>query len=106
MVWMAGWIAYHALGVPIDFDDALAIEALLAAIAAMSFLVPMNAGVQEAGYAGLGAIFGVPVELSLAVSLVRRARDIVVGVPILLLWQYLEVRRLRVKQAAVASDPR
>ncbi|MFO1027729.1 MAG: lysylphosphatidylglycerol synthase domain-containing protein [Acetobacteraceae bacterium] len=103
---VAGWIAYHALGVPIDFDDALAIEALLAAIAAMSFLVPMNAGVQEAGYAGLGAIFGVPVELSLAVSLVRRARDIVVGVPILLLWQYLEVRRLRVKQAAVASDPR
>jgi hypothetical protein len=38
----------------------------------------------------------VPPELSLGVSLVRRARDVVVGVPILLLWQYLEVRRLRV----------
>ncbi|MFL5253934.1 MAG: lysylphosphatidylglycerol synthase domain-containing protein [Rhodopila sp.] len=94
----AGWIAYHALGVPIDFDDALAIEALLAAIAAISFLVPVNAGVQEAGYAGLGAIFGVPPELSLAVSLVRRARDVVVGVPILLLWQYAEVRRMRLKK--------
>ena len=91
----AGWIAYRILGVPIDFDDALAIEALLAAAAALAFLVPINAGVQEAGYAGLGAIFGVPPELSLGVSLIRRARDLAVGVPILLLWQWLEVRRLR-----------
>jgi hypothetical protein len=32
---------------------------------------------------------------SLAVSLVRRARDIVLGVPVLLIWQYVEVRRMR-----------
>lgn len=92
---VAGWITYRAVGVPIDFDDALAIEALLSAASAVAFLVPVNAGVQEAGYAGLGAIFGVPPELSLGVSLVRRARDIVVGVPILLTWQALEARRLR-----------
>jgi putative membrane protein len=92
---VAGWITYRALGVPIDFDDALAIEALLSAAAAAAFLVPVNAGVQEAGYAGLGAIFGVPPELSLGVSLVRRARDIAVGVPILLIWQFFEMRRLR-----------
>jgi putative membrane protein len=98
----AGWIAYRALGVPIDFDDALAIEALLSAAAAMAFLVPVNAGVQEAGYAGLGAIFGVPPELSLGVSLIRRARDIAVGVPILLVWQFFEMRRLR----AVLPAPR
>jgi glycosyltransferase 2 family protein len=96
---VAGWIAYRALGVPIDFDDALAIEALLSAAAAIALLVPVNAGVQEAGYAGLGAIFGVPPELSLGVSLVRRARDIAVGVPILLLWQFVEVRRLRLRRA-------
>jgi putative membrane protein len=95
---VAGWIAYRAVGVPIDFDDALAIEALLSAAAAAAFLVPVNAGVQEAGYAGLGAIFGVPPELSLGVSLVRRARDIAVGVPILLLWQLVEMRRLRLRR--------
>ena len=91
----AGWIGYRALGVAINFDDAVAIEALLSAAGAVAFLVPVNAGVQEAGYAGLGAIFGVAPELSLGVSLVRRARDIVVGVPILLLWQTIEMRRLR-----------
>ena len=48
---IAGWIAYRVIGVPIDFDDALAIEALLAGAAALAFLVPVNAGVQEAGYA-------------------------------------------------------
>jgi putative membrane protein len=92
---VAGWIAYRSLGVPIDFDDALGIEALLSAMAAIAFLVPVNAGVQEAGYAGLGAIFGVPPEMSLAASLVRRARDLAVGVPVLLVWQFFEVRRLR-----------
>ena len=92
---VAGWIAYRALGVRIDFDDALAIEALLSAAAAVAFLVPVNAGVQEAGYAGLGAIFGVPPELSLGVSLIRRARDVTLGVPILLAWQWFEMRRLR-----------
>jgi putative membrane protein len=90
---VAGWIAYRALGVPLALSDALAIEALLSAVAAVAFLVPVNAGVQEASYAGLGTLFGVPPELSLAVSLIRRARDVVVGVPILLLWQLVEVRR-------------
>ncbi len=101
---VAGWIAFHALGVPIDFDDALAIEALLAAAAAAAFLVPVNAGVQEAGYAGLGAVFGVPPEVSLAVSLVRRGRDIMVGVPILLVWQMLEMRHLRQLAAAPPAE--
>ncbi len=99
---VAGWIAYRALGVPIDFDDALAIEALLSAAAAVAFLVPVNAGVQEAGYAGLGAIFGVPPELSLGVSLIRRARDLAVGVPILLAWQFFEMRRVRDAQRVTA----
>jgi putative membrane protein len=99
---VAGWIGFHALGVLIDFDDALAIEALLSAAAAVAFLVPVNAGVQEAGYAGLGAVFGVPPEVSLGVSLVRRGRDLVVGIPILLLWQFIEMRHLR--KAAAERD--
>jgi putative membrane protein len=96
---VAGWIAYRALGVPIAFEDAVAIEALLSAAGAMAVLVPVKAGVQEAGYAGLGAIFGIPPDLSLGVSLLRRARDIVAGVPILLIWQFVEMRRFRRSRA-------
>jgi len=102
---VAGLITYRALGVQtIDFDDALAIEALLSAAAAAAFLVPVNAGVQEAGYIGLGLIFGVTPDLSLGVSLIRRARDIAVGVPILLLWQFVEVRHLRARASSAAAQ--
>ena len=94
---VATFIAFRVLGVAIDFDAALAIEALLSGIAAAAFLVPVSAGIQEASYAGLGALFGIPAELSLAVSLIRRARDLAVGVPILLAWQMLEVRRLHAR---------
>lgn len=92
---MWDWFAFHLIGFPIDVDQAMAIEALLSGASAVAFLVPVSAGVQEASYAGFGALFGVPAELSLAVALIRRARDVVIGVPILLLWQMIEVRRLR-----------
>ena len=57
-------------------------------------VVPGAAGVQEAGYVGLGAAFGVPPEIALSVSLLRRAKDIGWGLPILGAWQWQEVRRL------------
>ncbi len=91
----ADWIAYRAIGVPVQVDQALAIEALVSAFGALTFLVPVGAGVLEASYAGFGALFGIPAEMSLAASLIRRARDVTVGVPILLAWQIVEVRRLR-----------
>jgi glycosyltransferase 2 family protein len=35
-------------------------------------------------------LFGAGPELGLAVSLLKRARDIVIGVPVLILWQAME----------------
>ena len=92
---IGGWIAFRLLGVPISLIDALAIEGLLHAVLAMAFLVPGSAGVQEAAYAAIGALFGVPPQTAIAVSLLRRARDIAVSIPILLIWQWIEMRRLR-----------
>ena len=66
---------------------------------AIAIVVPGHAGVQEAAYAGIGAIFGQPPELSLAVSLLRRARDLALGVPILLIWQAVELQRRRATRA-------
>lgn len=89
------WLAYHLLGAQMTMSQALAIEALLRAALSMTFFIPGAAGVQEAAYAGLGAIFGLPVEISVAVSLLTRARDLVIGLPALLFWQYLEFRKLK-----------
>ena len=92
---IGGWIAFRLLGVPIGLLEALAIEGLLHAVLATAFLVPGYAGVQELAYAGIGALFGIPAEISIAVSLLRRSRDIAVGIPILCFWQLIEMRRLR-----------
>jgi putative membrane protein len=100
---IAGWIAYRLLGTDLELSSALIIEGLLHAAFAIAFVVPANVGVQEAMYAALGALFGVPVEISLGVSLLRRARDLVVGVPILLIWQLIEMRRLRAAPKAPAQ---
>jgi len=97
----ASWIAFRLLGAKLDFSAALGIEALLHAVLATAILVPGYAGVQEAAYAGVGVLFGQTPELALAVSLLRRARDIALGVPILLIYQFVELRRRRALAAAV-----
>jgi putative membrane protein len=91
---MGTWISLRLLGHPVDLVGVLALEALIDAVIAAAFVVPGAAGVQEAGYVGLGAAFGVPPEIALSVSLLRRAKDICWGVPILGAWQWQEVRRL------------
>jgi uncharacterized membrane protein YbhN (UPF0104 family) len=92
---IASWLAFHLLGSDLDLIGALAIEALLHALLAAAVLVPGYAGVQEAAYVAIGALFGQPPEMALGVSLLRRARDLAVGVPILLIWQFFELRKQR-----------
>ena len=96
---VASWIAFRLLGADINFVSALGIEALLHAVLATAILVPGYAGVQEAAYAAVGALFGQPAELALGVSLLRRARDIALGVPVLLVWQAVEWRKRRLAVA-------
>jgi hypothetical protein len=48
---------------------------------------------QEAVYAVLAPLFGVGAESGLAISLLKRARDLALGIPILLVWQAVEGQR-------------
>jgi putative membrane protein len=91
------WIAYHLLGAKPSILDALAIEAILSGVLAVGFLIPGGLGVQELTYVGIGRLFGMPAHLSLALSLIRRARDILIGAPALIVWQGLEARDLKGK---------
>jgi uncharacterized membrane protein YbhN (UPF0104 family) len=91
----ASFVGFHALGVPLTWLDAMCIEAILHAIMALAFFIPGRAGVQEAAYTVLGGIFGIPPELALSLSLLRRARDFVIAVPVLLAWQGIEARKIK-----------
>ena len=55
--------------------------------------MPAAIRVQEWGYAVLAPMFGLPAEMGVAVSLLKRAREIVLGVPALIYWQSVEGRR-------------
>ena len=106
LAWLAGaawvWLAYRLLGAPIPIGTAIAIEGVASGILSVSFLVPAALGVQEAAYVALGSLFGLDPHLSFGLSLLRRGRDLAIGVPVLLLWQVAELRRLRRPAPATA----
>ena len=89
-----GWLALRLLGAPISFPAALVLESLLYAVRSLGFFAPNAVGVQEGAYALLAPFVGLNVTDALALSLVKRARDIVIGAPTLLLWQRVEAARL------------
>jgi putative membrane protein len=86
------WLSVRLIGFHLDLFSVIAIDALLAALRSATVFVPASIGIQEAGYAALMPLFGLGPEVGLAVSLIKRARDIVVGVPVLLSWQVFEGR--------------
>jgi len=88
------WLALRLAGVEIGLGDMLAVESLVLAVRSATFFAPMGVGVQEAAYALIGPLFGLTLEMSLAVSLLKRAREVAIGLPALLIWQGLEGRRL------------
>lgn len=89
------WLALQLLGAPVGFFSSVAIEGVVCGIMSAGFLVPGALGVQEAAYVALGLIFGIDAEISLSLSLLRRGRDILIGIPVLFTWQVVEMRRLR-----------
>jgi putative membrane protein len=84
------WIVLRLMGAEPSLSEGIIIDSLLAALRAFAFFVPNALGVQEGGYIMLCGIFGIPAEIGLALSLTRRARDLVIGLPALLVWQGME----------------
>ena len=88
------WIALRLAGTPLDFSAVIVIESLLYAIRTVAFAIPNAVGVQEGAYIVLGAAFGLTPEMALALSLLKRARDLAIGLPALGVWQAVEGGRL------------
>jgi putative membrane protein len=113
-VHMAGWIigvaevliVFAFMGNPVSVAEALVIESLLHAIRGAAFAIPGALGAQEGGLVLLCAVFGIPPEQAIALSLVKRAADLVLGVPGLVGWQTLEWGRLMPKYALRVRQPR
>lgn len=99
------WIAFRLMGAPIGLAEACVIDSLFTGLRTFAFFIPGAIGVQEAAYVALCAMFGISPGVALAFSLVRRARDFLIGAPCLAGWQLTEGRRaLFARQPVAVAD--
>jgi putative membrane protein len=96
--WIAGaaeaWFAFKLMGTSPGFAAVFSIEGLVCAARAAAFAVPSALGVQEGAYVVLGRLYGIRPETVLALSLLKRARDVALGIPPLIAWQLMEGGRI------------
>jgi putative membrane protein len=96
--WVVGageaWTGLWFMGHAIAWSDVLILESIAFALRTAAFIVPSRLGIQEGGYILLGALFGLSPDVALALSLLKRGREIATGLPCLIIWQGIEGRRL------------
>ena len=97
------FIALYALGAHATFLNALILQSMAMTVKSAAFPVPGQLGVQESGYLVVGNLLGIPGETAFAISLLARFRDLIVGIPGLVLWQLIEGRRF-LRAESVASE--
>jgi putative membrane protein len=86
--WFAGTVEVYwilqLLGSPVSWSDALLLESVWQAIRGAAFAIPGALGVQEGGYLLLASLVSLHPETGLALSLAKRARELMLGLPGLL----------------------
>jgi putative membrane protein len=94
---LAGWIVGMGevfliagfLGTPVSWRDAFVLESLGQAIRGAGFAIPGALGVQEGGYLLLAPLAGLAPDAALALSLAKRARELLLGAPGLLYLRFV-----------------
>eukprot|EP01037_Dinobryon_pediforme_P001518 gene1518-1541_t len=98
LAWALGtfevYLALTAMGVPVTLTEALVIESLGMAARSAGFVVPGALGVQEAGFILVCGLFQIHPDTAIALSMVKRVRELTVGIPGLVAWQWSEGKRL------------
>lgn len=85
------WLALRWLGHPLSFEGAFILESTTLAVRSLLFVVPAGLGVQEAGLVGIGYMLGLSGDVAVALSLAKRMREILFGLPALAAW-YMATR--------------
>lgn len=80
------WLLLSLFGAPVSFRAAFAIESLTVAARGAAFFIPSGVGVQEVTLISMCRLVGVDMELAIALGIAKRAREIAMGVPGLLVW--------------------
>jgi putative membrane protein len=79
-VYLIAWL----LGTPVSWRHALLLESVGSAIRGAAFAIPGALGVQEGGYLLLAPLAGLSPNAGIALSLAKRGREVLLGIPGLL----------------------
>jgi putative membrane protein len=107
--WLVGtgevYLILRFLGHPARWLDSLLLESLGQAIRGAAFAIPGALGVQEGGYLLLAPLAGLPPDAALALSLAKRAREILLGLPGLLYLHFWKRFYIAERAGAAATRP-
>jgi putative membrane protein len=85
------WVALNLMGFQVALWKILTLESLMTVVKSVAFITPGALGIQEGAYVLSASVFGLPPEATLSLSLLRRAKDLVIGIPGILAWQWSEL---------------
>jgi putative membrane protein len=97
------WVALYALGIPVPAEKCLIIESLGMTARSAGFFVPGALGIQEAALVVVSGLVGLSPETAMLIAIVKRLRDVVLGLPALAMWQWVEGRRPRPRPQPVSA---
>jgi phosphate/sulfate permease len=85
-VYLIAWL----LGTPVSWSHALLLESVGQAIRGAGFAIPGALGVQEGGYLLLAPLAGLSPNVGVALSLAKRSRELLLGIPGLIYLHFAE----------------
>jgi putative membrane protein len=94
--WLLGageiWLVLVAIGHRLPLAACVTVESLSMAARSAGFFIPGGLGAQEGGLIMAGSLVGLPPESALAIAVLKRLRDVAVGMPGLVAWLWTEGR--------------
>ncbi|MGH7072917.1 MAG: lysylphosphatidylglycerol synthase domain-containing protein [Stellaceae bacterium] len=96
--WIGGtgetWLVFRAMGHPIPLGEAVILESLGHVARTAVFFIPGGLGIEDAAFFLLGSALGLGPDAGLVLALVKRLRELVLGLPALAAGYLIEARRL------------
>lgn len=86
------WVILRAIGQPVSPGACFVIESFGMMARSAAFMVPGAVGVQEGGFVLAAGLFGVPAEAAVALSVIKRMRELIVGGAGIAAWLRLKRR--------------
>lgn len=94
LAWSLGgaevWVVLQAIGAPLSPAACFAVEGLGMTARSLGFALPAGLAAQEAGFVIACGLFGVPAADAVALSMVKRGRELLAGAAGVVVWRVVK----------------